>query len=30
LERSGSKMGNKGFEAALVAIETASLNREIS
>ena len=29
LERAGSKMENKGFEAALTAIEMASLNREI-
>ena len=30
MERAGSKMGNKGFEAALTAIEMASLNQEIS
>jgi 6,7-dimethyl-8-ribityllumazine synthase len=30
LERAGSKTENKGFEAALTAIEMASLNREIS
>lgn len=29
LERAGTKTGNKGFEAALTAIEMASLNREI-
>lgn len=29
LERAGTKMANKGFEAALTAIEMASLNREI-
>jgi 6,7-dimethyl-8-ribityllumazine synthase len=30
LERAGTKMTNKGFEAALTAIEMASLNRELS
>lgn len=30
VERSGTKMGNKGYEAALTAIEMASLNRQIS
>ncbi|MFQ5902819.1 MAG: 6,7-dimethyl-8-ribityllumazine synthase [Candidatus Binatia bacterium] len=30
MERAGTKTGNKGFEAALTAIEMASLNREIS
>ena len=30
VERSGTKMGNKGYEAALTAIEMASLSREIS
>lgn len=29
LERAGTKMENKGFEAALTAIEMASLNRKI-
>lgn len=29
MERAGTKTGNKGFEAALTAIEMASLNREI-
>ena len=29
MARAGEKMGNKGFEAALTAIEMASLNREI-
>ncbi|MEE9143283.1 MAG: 6,7-dimethyl-8-ribityllumazine synthase [Candidatus Binatia bacterium] len=29
MERSGTKTGNKGYEAALTAIEMASLNREI-
>ncbi len=29
VERAGTKTGNKGFEAALTAIEMASLNREI-
>ncbi len=29
MERAGAKMGNKGFEAALTAIEMASLNRKI-
>jgi 6,7-dimethyl-8-ribityllumazine synthase len=29
LERAGTKMGNKGFEAALVAIEMARLKREL-
>lgn len=29
LERAGTKMGNKGFEAALVAIEMACLKREL-
>ncbi|HEV8342503.1 MAG TPA: 6,7-dimethyl-8-ribityllumazine synthase [Candidatus Binatia bacterium] len=29
MERSGVKSGNKGFEAALTAIEMANLNREI-
>jgi len=29
MERAGAKMANKGFEAALTAIEMASLNREI-
>lgn len=29
MERAGVKMSNKGFEAALTAIEMASLNREI-
>lgn len=29
MERAGEKMGNKGFEAALTAIEMVSLNREI-
>jgi len=29
LERAGTKMNNKGFEAALTAIEMASLNKEI-
>lgn len=29
LERTGTKMNNKGFEAALTAIEMASLNKEI-
>ena len=29
LERAGTTKGNKGFEAALTAIEMASLNREI-
>ncbi len=30
VERSGTKMGNKGYEAALTAIEMASLSREVS
>ena len=30
LERAGTKMNNKGFEAALTAIEMASLNQAIS
>ena len=30
IERAGTKMGNKGFEAALTAIEMASLSKEIS
>jgi 6,7-dimethyl-8-ribityllumazine synthase len=30
VERSGTKMGNKGFEAALTAIEMASLSKEVS
>ncbi len=30
IERAGSKMGNKGFEAAQTAIEMASLSKEIS
>ena len=30
MERAGAKTENKGFEAALTAIEMASLNREIS
>lgn len=30
MERAGEKMGNKGFEAAVTAIEMANLNREIS
>ncbi|MFQ5849390.1 MAG: 6,7-dimethyl-8-ribityllumazine synthase [Candidatus Binatia bacterium] len=30
VQRAGTKMGNKGFEAALTAIEMASLSREIS
>lgn len=29
MERAGIKAGNKGFEAAITAIEMASLNREI-
>lgn len=29
MERAGAKTGNKGFEAALTAIEMASLNRKI-
>lgn len=29
MERAGTKAGNKGFEAALTAIEMASLSREI-
>jgi len=29
LERAGTKMNNKGFEAALTAIEMASLNKEV-
>ena len=29
MERAGTNTGNKGFEAALTAIEMASLNREI-
>jgi 6,7-dimethyl-8-ribityllumazine synthase len=29
MERAGAKSGNKGFEAALTAIEMVSLNREI-
>ena len=29
MERAGEKMGNKGFEAAVTAIEMANLNREI-
>src|SRR3989338_5932907 len=29
MERAGEKMGNKGFEAALTAIEMANLNKEI-
>jgi 6,7-dimethyl-8-ribityllumazine synthase len=29
MERSGVKSGNKGFEAALTAIEMANLNQEI-
>ncbi len=29
MKRAGTKSGNKGFEAALTAIEMASLNREI-
>lgn len=30
IERSGSKMGNKGFEAGVTAIEMASLSKAIS
>ncbi|HEV3510723.1 MAG TPA: 6,7-dimethyl-8-ribityllumazine synthase [Candidatus Sulfotelmatobacter sp.] len=30
IDRAGLKMGNKGFEAALAAVEMASLNRAIS
>ncbi len=30
VERSGTKMGNKGYEAAVTAIEMASLSREVS
>lgn len=30
LERAGAKMNNKGFEAALTAIEMASLNQAVS
>ena len=29
MERAGEKMGNKGFEAAVTAIEMANLNKEI-
>jgi 6,7-dimethyl-8-ribityllumazine synthase len=29
MERAGAKTENKGFEAALTAIEMASLNKEI-
>jgi 6,7-dimethyl-8-ribityllumazine synthase len=30
IDRAGLKMGNKGFEAALAAVEMASLNRTVS
>jgi 6,7-dimethyl-8-ribityllumazine synthase len=30
IDRAGLKMGNKGFEAALAAVEMASLNRALS
>ncbi len=30
IDRAGLKMGNKGFEAALAAVEMASLNRAVS
>jgi len=30
VDRAGAKMGNKGFEAAVTAIEMASLNKELS
>jgi hypothetical protein len=30
IDRAGLKMGNKGFEAALAAVEMASLGRAIS
>lgn len=30
LERAGARMSNKGFEAALTAIEMANLNRDLS
>ena len=30
IDRAGLKMGNKGFEAALAAVEMASLRRAIS
>ena len=30
VDRAGAKMGNKGFEAAVTAIEMANLNKELS
>lgn len=30
VDRAGAKMGNKGYEAAVTAIEMASLNKELS
>ena len=30
VDRAGAKMGNKGFEAAVTAIEMASLSQELS
>jgi 6,7-dimethyl-8-ribityllumazine synthase len=30
INRAGAKMGNKGFEAAMVALEMANINRKIN